>query len=1029
MGRFSKKNKQSIQEEFRKAYANATDQQRAEVDDLFRYSQLYTSADPLNNRDSRQYAEQMYTNALAYLNGTTPGEMSPTASTKSIFGNYTHGENINNANTLTHLYFNSPYEEDNSDSAAYISSYTDAGDGIQQFVWNPNKGIDQRTVRVRYSDFDKREDREKLLIDNLVEVIKSNLSELSSKYSDPNKWNVRGYSGDSESIANNIRRLSTPLNKEQLVKLAQEIGVNDDTLEKYFNLPEQVQPDASIDIWSPLRSQGYEQVENDGLKQKGYYLWKNPKNGKIYVYDNTGNLVKNYGEYDVDYTKSNYGKGFLINSSGEYYDNDGNSLLNIPKGHSYYEQLQGLTTQYKNKYDNHFTTFSDIGDEYNIEQNKDIERFRQILTTAAESGKKYWADVSWFFNEPLGTVIAVSKNEIGSTPEGLPNLKDATIYYMGETDGSDIDFNGLIGQDNNDFTVTGRSDYNPYERKILIEDLDSGIYSGTPSLQGGLIDRIMLPYIKDGTQKITNDGEPMNMDVSGNARLTDDIINSILYLAINDANNPNYSKIISFTIDDRKKALQFLNHIKKYVITKINDPNYKEFYYNGFIQLMKDIKDRLPEATLTQKQGGVLYAKSGTKAYSENDNRLADVDKAIKKSNETKQKSWVQDPNRSVYQAYLGEQKFEVEPTDIARMTALALDFGQLCAAIAGAATGGVGNAAAAGLGITSTIVDFGADLLDPSISLGDTFRNGAINLGLGLGASIVPGLKTSKVFAKVAKFALKYAPIIISSTAIKNDPAFESAWQKLTNGQFDNFTRDEMMLLYRSIKTILSTGSAVASSRTANSKTKKVASVVESDAQPNKYYLLGKDKQPLVKDGKPVMLSKQQADIVKNTKIGKDGVVPEPLKRVLGDLAIDEDSFKANAYQPNWYNLKKENTPEIKSGSVSPDTYNDMRKAVAEYAKTHRFLNWMDNKTLSTYGRVPIMKHFIPGSFQSGTSSWDPVNKKWIKVDPVYTSPAVERFDFMFQPYSVNGMSVKSAIQPAAVPIVPAEVPYRVAH
>jgi hypothetical protein len=38
MGRFSKKKEQSQEEEFRKAYAAANAEQRAEIDALFRYS-------------------------------------------------------------------------------------------------------------------------------------------------------------------------------------------------------------------------------------------------------------------------------------------------------------------------------------------------------------------------------------------------------------------------------------------------------------------------------------------------------------------------------------------------------------------------------------------------------------------------------------------------------------------------------------------------------------------------------------------------------------------------------------------------------------------------------------------------------------------------------------------------------------------------------------------------------------------------------------------------------------------------------
>lgn len=42
--------------EFEEAYANATPEEKAELDKLMKSSQGYSAADPMNNRSAREYA-------------------------------------------------------------------------------------------------------------------------------------------------------------------------------------------------------------------------------------------------------------------------------------------------------------------------------------------------------------------------------------------------------------------------------------------------------------------------------------------------------------------------------------------------------------------------------------------------------------------------------------------------------------------------------------------------------------------------------------------------------------------------------------------------------------------------------------------------------------------------------------------------------------------------------------------------------------------------------------------------------------
>ena len=119
---------------FDEAYANATDQQRAEVDGYLQSTQNYSSANPMNNRSTRQYETQVYTNALGMLQGTPDPARGATQSTANIFNGYSQRENINNANSVL-----SDYRKRNQQKQSYIAE-TPGTDQLY-FTYNWNKGL------------------------------------------------------------------------------------------------------------------------------------------------------------------------------------------------------------------------------------------------------------------------------------------------------------------------------------------------------------------------------------------------------------------------------------------------------------------------------------------------------------------------------------------------------------------------------------------------------------------------------------------------------------------------------------------------------------------------------------------------------------------------------------------------------------------------------------------------------------------------------------------------------------------------
>ena len=96
---------------YQEAYAAASDDVKQKVQDVMSESRGRTSADPLNNRDARQYATQMYENALAILNGdysTVPESIIPN---KRFLSGYSPEGNVINANNTTNYALESPIQK------------------------------------------------------------------------------------------------------------------------------------------------------------------------------------------------------------------------------------------------------------------------------------------------------------------------------------------------------------------------------------------------------------------------------------------------------------------------------------------------------------------------------------------------------------------------------------------------------------------------------------------------------------------------------------------------------------------------------------------------------------------------------------------------------------------------------------------------------------------------------------------------------------------------------------------------------
>lgn len=113
------------------------------------------------------------------------------------------------------------------------------------------------------------------------------------------------------------------------------------------------------------------------------------------------------------------------------------------------------------------------------------------------------------------------------------------------------------------------------------------------------------------------------------------------------------------------------------------------------------------------------------------------------------------------------KDKKELSAADIAHITSAVLDLGAIGASFAGPETAGIGTAVSAGLGVTSTLTNLGADIADGE-GLGSALKTAGLNLGLDT-VGLIPGLGTSGKMGKIVKNLTKVAPWVMASMSMAN--------------------------------------------------------------------------------------------------------------------------------------------------------------------------------------------------------------------------------------------------------------------
>lgn len=909
---------------YQEAYATASDDVKQKVQDVMSESRGRTSADPLNNRDARQYATQMYENALAILNGNYVE--SPEAETprrKALTG-YNLAGNITNANNVTNYGLHHPEQRTSSTSnpsntnVAAGNSNTNGTyffnwqDGLSSTWGNTNDTLSTKIVRYAQA-----------LMENL-----SNAQDANSQGKKMRKISQKqlGFLNDDIAKLSNIlqRAGSDPESAyNDLVSVATHYDPDGDHFKAYFgNLaPGQSELDQKI---KAIRDKGFTDYDLSGESQYirdllgSKYKFFKDKSGQIYAYDNDYNQANVTDFVNLD-DGENYGHGYFITDDGKIFMGNTADINDQHWANDYWNGENGILTRMKTKNGGSFMTHTyDRHNDY-IESNL-VNHFLEVnprLTTAN------YADVSAMFGDsspviayrPDGKEVTIGtfgelknpaqykymwQNLDGTFKEGTfeEAKKELGGFKASGFDGEQNDQTGKIANIGHIFDgykgeIDGDTKLSPTNyKRARISGSTGAVTGGTigatvgsaafgvgaiPGWLVGTIGGFAVGFFGDLlAQWFNNDTIANKPQVFFDAAIK----------AIQEPNN----KI------DLPGAKDFLNEMtgsefiqnlggKQKVIGQlaamINDDNVQltneqraEFEKLRRLYFSRNYQDMREKVTTWHKNGGILKAARGAEVYASENNPIH-VDDYHEKNQTKAQLKEEADIEKAKEEGYddvnlwRANKNTKLTAADTMRIGAIAADVVSIAASFASGTGAGAVVAETAGLASfgTNTI----ADLIDPSVKAREVIKNTAIGAGLAA-ISFIPGAKIGSTTAKV----IKYAPKIMMAAGamgIAMDQSTHETFKKVIDGKEKLNTQDWKNLAH--VMMLVSAG------------TRGGRSAYEKRAA-NKTY---KAKGPIdiVIDGKSVgtiSSAEQKTAFTKAAKLAQDGKADEAAK-VLADAKI----------------------------------------------------------------------------------------------------------------------------------------------
>ena len=297
--------------------------------------------------------------------------------------------------------------------------------------------------------------------------------------------------------------------------------------------------------------------------------------------------------------------------------------------------------------------------------------------------------------------------------------------------------------------------------------------------------------------------------------------------------------------------------------------------------------------------------------------------------------------------------------SDIARLASVGMDLGSIVAAATGPETLGAGTLVSAGLGVGSTLTNFGADIAD-----GENLWNATKSAGTGLAMDalgLIPGAGAASKMGKIGKVLVRYVPRLLAAygayEGYENMPYIVNSTKKLlTPGA--KMTVDD----YRNITQGIGLVTGVVSAGARRSRGQKNASDFQTTKQQNDYLRGGKnwkldgpgtrrinmDNEVALnfkdKNGKKVtkIFSGEDAEKIRNASSNKE--INEVLSNYdLKDLTLDTRKSLRPHFQWIRSESKKWQSP-IHRGNVTATRYNIYKNGKGEvYTNATGLQGWLD--------------------------------------------------------------------------------------
>ena len=795
-------------QEFDDLYANASDDDKAKIDGLMRSSQNYSSANPMNNRSTREYQTQVYKNAAAILRGEMTPSMAPTVSTPNWFNGYSSEENQNNANYVTQRYLSragKPTTGTTSTPAPSRGTY-------HRYNWanglSSGWTLDSDTLEQRMQSF--------------AETLSNNLNAALSAKNSGKK--LIGVDENNVELALNMLQGKqwTKDNFKDLMKAAQLAGVDASAFRDYFGdlFPGMSAEDRAKKVWT---DKGYTEVDMSGLSE-GIKSILNSNNVRLLKdKDNNYTLAgKDWSEYSgngfnwIDLNQGDtYGHGILAGTDGKVFI--GNTA-DINESHWANELFSGIKNKMYEQYNPVYTRKKfNLGNDYS-EETLINEYIKGLESSGYKNPDASYTDVSKLFN---GTSKVIAYNpdgsELGTGSFGELILSPNTQFIWENADG----------------TISKPSTLEEAKKALGGFSL-KGYDNETNEQLGALTD---LSNVFEGAEGLNNDTKfrstnwknvvGAGLAGAGAGAIAGGIgamgVGAIPGAAIGFVGTAGADLIAQYFQNDSigNKPQEFVNA----AVQALKDPQKKikipgtsvnmtgsEFIaqFGTRTQLLETIgrfvnegaklspqdlrwiknmyytveKTRLDSEAKTRKhaEGGILYAADGTALFvnqerpTNNWHEKYDKSAALKKEDadiEAAQKGGYKSAEH-----YRANKNTKFTTADAMRIGTIAADITSIVASFTSGT--GAGAVVAEGAGLAAFGIDTAADIIDPSVSGGEVLKNSLVNAGLAA-VSFIPGARIPKTLAKVAKYAPKVL-LAASAMGIALDESTQNTFKKVTS-------------------------------------------------------------------------------------------------------------------------------------------------------------------------------------------------------------------------------------------------------